>query len=145
MAPYLKLDGGHAVQPRKRALFLGAVFGAADVAHANRRSVHGGDDEIIESFRVGDPSHGAQHLLARAARHIAAGDISILPLDGVSHRSDGNLVSGQSVRVYPNVDGAFQAADEANLSHADGTLELHLDDLVGDLRQLAQRPVAGNS
>ena len=52
------------------------------------------DDEIVERFRINDPSHGAQHLFARAAGHIAAGYIGILPLDGVANRGDWNLIGG---------------------------------------------------
>ncbi len=116
-----------------------------DVAHANRRPVNSADYQVIESFGIRDPSHGAQHLFPRAAGHIAAGYIGILPLDGVSNRGDGNLVSRQTVRVYPDVDGALQTADDAHLAYADRALELHLDDFVRDLRQFAKRSVAGDS
>ena len=82
-------------------------------------AVHRRDDQIIESFADrDDPSHGAQHLFARAAGDVAAGYIGVLPLDGVANRGDGNLIGGETVRVDPDVDGAFQAADEANLAHA---------------------------
>ena len=45
-------DRRDAVQPRERTLLFGAVFGAADVAHANRRAVARGDDQIVELIGV---------------------------------------------------------------------------------------------
>src|SRR5256885_8513079 len=50
--------------------------------------------------------------------------------------------SGQPVRVHPHVDGARQAADDADLAHARRALQLWPRDLVGDLSQLAQRAIA---
>ena len=49
----------HAVQARQRALLFSAVFGPANVAHAHRRAVDAGDDQIAEALRVNDAAHGA--------------------------------------------------------------------------------------
>ena len=59
----LEHDGRHAVQPRERALFLGAVLGVADVADADRRAVARRDDEVVELLGVGEASDRAQRAL----------------------------------------------------------------------------------
>ena len=64
----LEHDGRHAVQPRERALLLGAVLGAADVADADRRAVARGDDQVVELLGVGEAAHRAQRALVDVGR-----------------------------------------------------------------------------
>ena len=56
----------------------------------------------------------------------------------------GQLVGGEPVGLHPDVDRAVEPAHEPHLAHPERALELDLDDLVGQLGQLAQRPVAGH-
>ena len=76
-------------------------------------------------------------------RDVAARQVRVLARDRVAHGADGELVGGEPVGVDPHVDGAQQAADHPHLADAGGALHLHLDDLVRQLGQLAQRAVAG--
>ena len=62
-----------------------------------------------------------------------------MPFDGGAHRRDGKLVSGESVRVHPDIDGAGEPADEIDFPHAGRAFELCLNDLVGNFRQLPLR------
>ncbi len=78
-----------------------------------------------------------------AAGDVAAGHVGVLPHDGVAHGGDRNLVGGQPVGIDPDVDRALEPADDSTSPTPADALELHLDDLVGDLGQLAQRAVAG--
>ena len=75
------------------------------------------------------------------AGDVAAGHVGVLARERVAHRRDRQLIRGQAVGVDPDVDGALEAADDLDLADAGGPLEERLDDLVGDLGQLAQRPV----
>ena len=75
------------------------------------------------------------------AGDVAAGQVGVLPRQRVAHGGDRQLVGGQPVGVHPHVDRALEAADDLDLADAAGALEERLDDLVGDLGQLAQRPV----
>ena len=74
---------------------------------------------------------------------VAAGHVGVLADERVAHRGDRELVGGEPVGVDPDVDRALEPADQPHLADAVGALELHLDDLVGHLGQLAQRAVAG--
>ncbi len=139
----MHLDRRYAVQPRQRALLLGAVFSPADVADENRRAVHRRNDKIVEIPGIGDASHGAQHFFPRPAGDVPAGDIGVLPLDCVAHGGDRNLIGREAVRIHPYVDRPLQAADQTNLSHARRSLKLHLHDLVGDFGQLPESAIAG--
>ena len=132
----------HAVEPRRRPLLLGAVFRVADVAHAHGRAGEVGHHEVVEGLRVGHPAHGAQRGLVEPRRHVAAGQVGVLPHQRVAHAGDGQLVRGQPVRIHPHVDRARQAAHDADLADTRRALQQRPRDLVGDLRQLAQRPVA---
>ena len=134
-------DRRHAVEARDRALLLRAVLGPADVAHADGHAVARGDDQVVEGARIDDAAHRAQRLLARRAGDVAAGQVGVLPRQRVAHGGDRQLIGGQPVGVDPDVDGALEAADDLDLADAGRALEKRLDDLVGDLGQLAQRPV----
>jgi hypothetical protein len=94
--------------------------------------------------RIGDAPERAQGGLAQAGGDVAARHVRVLAHERVAHRDDGQPVGGEAVRIDPHVDGAVEAADQAHLADAVGALELHLHDLVGQLRQLAQRQVAGH-
>ncbi len=146
LPPHLERHRRHAVEARQRALLLGAVLGAADVAHADRRAVDGGDDEVVEAARVVDAAHACA-ASARAAPPVTLppGTSAFCRRDRVAHGGDRQLVGGQAVGVDPDVDRALEAADDLHLADAGGALELHLDDLVGDLGQLAQRAVAATA
>ena len=98
----------------------------------------------LKACGIDDASHGAQDFFPRAAGDVAAGNVGVLSLDGVAHRGDRNLVGRQPVRVDPHIDRAVQVADQAHLADPGRAFELHLDDLVGNLRQFAQRSVAGD-
>jgi hypothetical protein len=62
--------------------------------------------------------------------------------DGVAHRGDRDLVGRQPVGVEPDVDGAFRPPT-TRTSPTPRARSSGLDPLVGDLRQLAMRPIAG--
>ena len=97
---------------------------------------------MVEAFRIRDAAHRAQVLLAQAGRDVAAGDVRVLPVHGVADSGDRNLVGREAIRIDPDVDGAFQPAHDVHLADADGALDLHLHDLVRQLRQLAARTLA---
>ena len=60
---------GTPFEARERALLLGAVLGAADVADADRRAVDGRDHEVVErARRRSRRPMRAQHVLARRRR-----------------------------------------------------------------------------
>ena len=79
---------GNAVQARERALLLGAVFGAADVADADRRAVARGDHEVVELRGVGEAAHRAQRALVDVGRDVAAGQVGVLLLQRVADLGD---------------------------------------------------------
>ena len=104
----------------------------------------GGDHDVVERARVGDAPERAQRRLAHARGDVAAGHVGVLADQRVAHRGDRELIGGEPVRLDPHVDRAVEPADQAHLADAVRALELHLDDLVGELGQLAQREVAGH-
>ena len=144
LPPHVEAHGRHAVEPRNGALLLGAILGASQIAHADGRTLARGDDEIAEGFRIRQAAQRAQGLLAQWRGDVAAGDVGVLPLDGRAHGGDGDLVGGQAVGIQPHVDGALQSADDFDLTHAGGALDLDLDDFIGQLSQLAGRARAGH-
>ena len=144
LAPHVQDDGRRPVHADGGALLLGAVLRLPDVAHADRRPVDGGDDQVVERPGVDHPPHGPERLLLPARRDVAAGEIGVLPDDGVADGGDRDLVGGQPVGLDPDVDGALQAADQLHLADAQRPLEVDLHRLVGELRQLAQAAVAGD-
>ena len=85
-----------------------------------------------------DAAHRAERLLLAAGGDVAAGQVGVLPHDGVADGGDGHLVGRQPVGVDPDVDRPLQAADHLHLADAGRALELDLDHLVGDLGQLAE-------
>jgi hypothetical protein len=136
---HLEDDARHPVQPRHRALLGGAVLRPPHVAHADGRAVDRGDHHVLERARIGDAPERAKGGLAQAGGDVAARHVRVLAHERVAHRDDGQPVGGEAVRIDPHVDRAAEAADQTHLADAVGALELHLHDLVGELRQLAQR------
>ena len=141
---HLEDDARHAVEPCHRALLGGPVLGPAHVAHPDGRAVDGGDHHVLEGAGVGDAPERAERGLAQARGDVAAGHVGVLADERVAHRRDRQLVGGEPVRLDPDIDRAVEAADQPHLADAVGALELDLDDLVGELGQLAQREVAGH-
>ena len=77
---------GTPFEPRQRALLLGAVLGAADVAHADRRAVDASrSTRSLKALASVSAAHGAQRLLARRAGDVAAGHVGVLARPG--HRA----------------------------------------------------------
>ena len=136
-------DRRHTVEASERTLLLGAVLGAANVAHADGRAVPGGDDEIVELLGLGETAHRPQRLFTQVGRDIATGDVSVLLLQRGSDFGDGELVGGEAIGFDPDIDGARQPADDLHFAHAGGSLERYLHDLVCQLGELANRQVAG--
>ena len=118
LPPDLEHDGRHAVQARERALLLGAVLGAADVADADRRAVDGLDDEIVERLGIGDAPGRAQHLLGVAGGDVAARRVLVLARERRLDLGDRQLVGGEPIGVHPDVDRALEAADDLHLADA---------------------------
>ena len=81
-------------------------------------------------------------MLAQAGGDVAAGDVRVLPVHGVADGGDRNLVGRETIGIDPDVDGAFQPAHDIHLPDADGALDLHLHNLVRELRQFALRTLA---
>jgi hypothetical protein len=100
-------------------------------------------DQVVESFGVEELAHGAEGLLALATGDISAGDIGVLANDCLADVGDGDLIGGQFLRIDPDVDGALDSADDADLADAFGALDLGFDDSVGDFGQLALGAIAG--
>ncbi len=123
---HLQDHARHAVDAGGRALLLGAVLGRPDVADADGRAAHGGHHQVVERLGVDDAPHGAQRLLAEPGRHVAPGQVGVLPDHGVAHRGDGDLVGGQPVGVDPHVDGAGEPADQPHLAHPGRALDVEL-------------------
>ncbi len=138
LAQNLQLHRRHAVEPRQRALLLGAVLGGADVAYANRRAVHRRHGEIVELARRDDAPHGAQDFFLSAAGDVAAGDVGVLAPDGVAHGGDRNLIGGEAIGVDPDIDCPVQVADQPNLANTRRTFQLNFDYFIGEFSQLAQ-------
>ena len=131
--------------PLRRAnerCFLGAVLGAADVADADRRAVARRDHQVVELLGVGEAAHRAQRALVDVGRDVAAGQVGVLLLQRVADFGDRQLVGGEPIGFDPDAHRALEAADDLHLADAGRALERHLDDLVGDLGQLADREVA---
>ena len=111
-------DGRHAVQARERALLLGAVLGAADVADANRRAVARRDDEVVELLGVGEAADRAQRALVDVGGDVAAGQVRVLLLQRGAHFGDRQLVGREAIGFDPDVDGALEPADDLHLADA---------------------------
>jgi len=118
-------------------------LGVTAVGDADGGVVDGVDDEVVEGFGVGDTANGAKGLVLLAGGDVAAGDVGGLADEGFGDAGDGDFVGIEAVAIDPDVDGTFEAADDQDFAHAVGTLDLGLDDFVGELGEFADGTVAG--
>ena len=139
----LQDHGRHAVEAGEGALLFGAVLGATDVAHADGRTVSGGDDEVVELLGLGEAAHRPQRLLAQVGRDVAARHIGVLLLQRGPHFGDRELVGRESIGFDPDVDGACQTADDLHFADPRRPFERQLDHLIGQFGELADRQIAG--
>ena len=78
----------------------------------------------------------------RPRSHVAARRIRVLPDDCVANSGDGYLVSGQTIRVNPDVDGAAQSTDDAHFADSGRAFNLNLYNFVRKFRQLAHGAIS---
>ena len=142
LTAHFEHDGRHAVQSREGALFLGAVLGAADVADADRRAVARGHDQVVELAGIAEAPDGAQRALVDVGRDVAAGQVRVLLLQRIADFGDRQLVGGEAVGLDPDAHRPLEPADDLHFANAGRALERHLDDLVRDLGELANRQLA---
>ena len=135
--------GWLAIQPRDGALLFGPVFDAANVAKLDRRAIDVRHDQFFHVARVGVAAQRAQDEFAPAGFDIAAGHVRVLALQSIAYRRNRNLVSRQPLGVDPDIDRAIQTAHDGDFANAARALELHSDDLVRVLSQLANRTLTG--
>ena len=89
-------------------------------------------------MRVGVSSERTQHQLFTTGIHISARHVRILPRQRRANSGYRNLISGQPLRIDPDVDGAIQPTYHAHFADAAHALELYANGFVGEFGQLAQ-------
>jgi hypothetical protein len=124
-------------------LLFRPVLGSTDVAHADGRTVSGGDNEVVGLLGLGKAPHCPQVLLAQVGRDIAARHIGVLLLQCGPHLGDRELVGRESIGFDPDVDGACQTPDDLHLADPRRPFARQLDHLVGQFGELADRQVTG--
>ena len=137
-APDVEHHRRRAVQPHRLARALGGVLGVADVRDADRRAVHGRDDDVVELLGGVDAAQRAQQDLRLALFDGAARHLDVLGGDGVADLLDRQAVAVQLLDVDDDVDLAGAAAAEVDLADAVDGLDGALHLLVGDLGERAQ-------
>ena len=110
-----------------------------------RRRSHVRDDQVVELLGVGEAAHAcAASARASAPVTLPPGTSAFCRGDRVADRGDRELVGDEPVGVDPDVDRPLEAADDLRPRRRRSTRSsCTLDDLVGQLGQLAQRAVAG--
>ena len=143
LAPHVEHDGRHAVQARERALLpwcrprRGRCRGRGSASRCASRSTRS-----LNCSASAKRPDGAQRPLVDVGGDVAAGQVGVLLLQRVADLGDRQLVGGEAIGLDPDVHRALEAADDLHFADARRALERHLDDLVGDLGQLADRQVA---
>ncbi len=134
-----------AVEPGESARFFDGIFGAAHVLDADGVAVAVGDDQLGKLFGRVHAAQRAQHQLAGALLHDAAGHFEMLGEDGAANVLDGQPERGELVRVENDVDGAGAAAGEEHAADAGHLGEDFLDVALGDLGHFAHVAAAGDT
>ena len=137
-------DGGGAIETRGGGRFFVAVFRVTDVANFHDVTAAVNDSDFVELSGIHDAACGAHREIAGAFFQGAAGEFEILRAQRVEDVGDGEVVGAQFVGIDQNVNFAFGAADDADLTDTFGVLELLLDQLVGDEREITERTRRGD-
>ena len=144
LALHRQHDRRQSVQPRQRAHFLGRCRRRRPGRAAHRRAAVAGDDQVEKLRGILDPAQRAQGQLARAGVDPAAGDVDVLPHQGLAHLHDRKLIGGQPPGLDVDLHGPIGGAGDEHLAHALGRLDDVLDEAIGEHVQLSAGPIAGH-
>ena len=139
-------NGRDAVGPVRALDFLHAVLDAADVAEGNDRAVAPvREHDAIEVVDVLDAAHRSEGDFRRTGNEASARNFDVLPDDSITHLIDRESVCVEAVGIEQQLDFAFPLALEGDRADALQRLEVLLDLLVDDFRDLflVARPIDG--
>ncbi len=119
------MDGGHVAEPDDAAL---RGDEEADLA------------DLVERLELADDAQG---VLERPLADGPALEVAVEGVDAGGDLLDGQAVQGELLRVGLDLDLALDAAGDLGRADALDLLEARLDELLGELLELEERPVAG--
>src|SRR5262249_57681364 len=99
------------------------------IGNPDRRAVDRFNHQRVEDFWICNPPHCPQRVLSYVLGHVATGCVGVLSNDCGSNFGDRNLVSGKTIGINPDVDGATQPSDYRYLTDAGGALKNRLYNL----------------
>ena len=105
-----------AIETGERPHLLGPILCVPNIANPDRSPPDIGNDQVIESARVDDPSHRPQDQLPRACIDIPPRHIGVLPNQRVADLGDRDAIGRQTVGVDPHVDRPQQTAVDLDLT-----------------------------
>ncbi len=147
LAAHVERDALHAVELGVRALVLHAVLDARDVAHERRRAVAKGDHDLARTRgRVATSPLVLNEILGAPGLGLepSAGQLGVLAAHGLDHVVHGERVAAQAIRIEPDPHLALAATDERDGADAGNALDPLLHDVVGVIREVADRQRSGD-
>ena len=137
-------DALGAVEPGHALAFLDRIVDRGYVAEADDAALLGDEKadlaDLVEGLELADDAEG---VLEGPLADRPALEVAVEGVDAAGDVLDGQTVEGELLRVGLDLDLALDAAGDLGRADALDLLEARLDELLGELLELEERPVAG--